>query len=162
MIARSCRPGAFAGMTRPHGATRARTLPAALVALAGLAGASAVAASGAAAQAGAPFEGGAPFDTTGLAGGPHARACMLLERTIFQVDVLTVDLRLGPEPADRIRALVSTGAPRDSVAAAAIRSRDAWIRIEFVRDIGMDRFLDGVRTDLRRTVGAGLIDRSTF
>lgn len=104
----------------------------------------------------------AQFDTASLGVGPRARACMLLERTIFQVDVLTVDLRLGPETADEIRRLVEKGAGRDSIAAAAIHSQNTYARIQFVRNVGMDQFLDGVRTDLRRTVDAGLIDRETF
>lgn len=104
----------------------------------------------------------ARFDTASVGMGARARACMLLERTIFQVDVLTVDLRLGPETAGEIRRLVEEGAGRDSIADAAIRSQDAYARIQFVRDVGMDRFIDGVRTDLARAVDAGMIDRETF
>lgn len=102
------------------------------------------------------------FDTAGLGDGPHARACMLLERTVFRVDVLTVELRLGPHTAERVRGLVATNAPRDSIARVALRSRDAYVRIEFVRDVGMDRFIEGVREDLRRVADAGIIDRETF
>jgi hypothetical protein len=87
---------------------------------------------------------------------------MLLERTLFQVDVLTVELRLGPDVADRVRALVEAGASRDSIAETVLRSRDAWIRVEFVRDVAMDRFLDGVRQDLSRTVEAGIIPPRTY
>lgn len=104
----------------------------------------------------------ATFDTTGLADGPHSRACMLLERTIFQIDVLTVDLRFGSETVTRIRRLIDAGAGRDSVAAVAMTSRNAYALIEFVRDVGMDRFIDGVRTDLRRAVDAGVIDGATY
>ena len=104
----------------------------------------------------------ARFDTVSVGLGPRARACMLLERTIFQVDVLTVDLRLGSGTADEIRRLVEAGAARDSIATAAIRSQDAWARIRFVRNVGMNQFLDGVRADLARVVEAGLIDRETF
>ncbi|MGK7312335.1 MAG: hypothetical protein ACN0LA_08840 [Candidatus Longimicrobiales bacterium M2_2A_002] len=104
----------------------------------------------------------ARFDTASLGVGPRARACMLMERTIFQVDVLTVDLRFGPDTADEIRRLVEEGAGRDSIAAAAIHSQNAFARIRFVRDVGMDRFIEGVRTDLARVVDAGLIDRATF
>ena len=102
------------------------------------------------------------FDTASLASGPQARGCMLLERTLFQVDVLTMELRLGPETAAEVRRLVETGASRDSIARAALRSRNAYARIEFVRDVGMDRFIDGVRSDLRKVAEAGLIDQPTL
>ena len=104
----------------------------------------------------------ARFDTASLASGPHARACMLLERTIFQVDVLTIELRFGPETAERLRELLAAGAPRDSLARMALRSRDAYARIEFVRDVAMDRFIDGVRTDLRKVADAGVIGRDVY
>ncbi len=103
-----------------------------------------------------------PFDTASLGSGPYARTCTLLERTIFRVDVLTVDLRFGPETARRIRRLARADAARDTIARIAMRSRNAFARIEFVRDVGMDRFLDGIRRDLRRATDAGVIGRGTF
>lgn len=109
-----------------------------------------------------PARGQGGFDTSSLAEGRHARACTLLERTIFKVDVLTLDLRFGPETAERIRRLVREDAPRDSVAEVAMRSRNAFARMEFQRDVGMDRFLDGVRADLRHAVRAGVIDQATY
>lgn len=113
--------------------------------------------------AGSPVQGqGVPFDTASLAHGPSARACMLMERTIFQVDVLTLDLRFGPETAERLQRQLERGAPRDSLARTAMESRNVFARLEFLRDLGMDRFLDGVRADLRTTVRAGLIDQETF
>lgn len=114
-----------------------------------------------AAQTAAQTAGG-DFDTASLGSGPHARGCMLLERTLLQVDVLTLELRLGTESAQAIDRLVASGAARDSVARAALESRDAFVRIEFLRDVGLDRFLDGVRSDLSKVVDAGLIDEATF
>lgn len=103
-----------------------------------------------------------PLDTTTLADGPSSRACMLLERTIFQVDVLTLDVRFGPETARALEQLVARGAGRDTLAAVALRSRDVFARIEFLRDVGMDRFLDVVRTDMRRAMEQGIISRATL
>lgn len=105
---------------------------------------------------------GMPFDTASLGEGPAARACMLMERTLFKVDVLTLYVHFGPETAGAIRRLVEQGAPRDSIAGVAMRSRDAYARIEFVRNVGMDRFFDGVRDDLRRAVRAGIVDQEAF
>lgn len=105
---------------------------------------------------------GSGFDTSPLGRGPYARTCTLLERTIFKVDVLTLELQLGPETAERIRRLAREGAPRDSVADVAMRSRNAFARMQFQRDVSMDRFLDGVRADLRQAVHAGVIDEETY
>lgn len=104
----------------------------------------------------------ARIDTTSLGQGPHARACTLLERTIFRIDVLTLDLRFGPDTADRIRRLARQGAGRDSVARVAMRSRNAFARMEFLRDVGMDRFIEGIRDDLRQAVRGNVIDQATF
>lgn len=103
-----------------------------------------------------------PVDTATLAQGPGARACMLMERTLFKVDVLTLYLRFGPETARALGRLADSGAPRDSLAAVATRSRDAFARLAFLRDVSMNRFLDGVRTDMGRPVEAGWISQATF
>lgn len=111
----------------------------------------------------APLNGqGMPFDTASLAEGPGARACMLMERTIFKVDVLTLYVRFGAETATTLHQLVEQDAPRDSIAAVATRSSEAFARIEFVRNVGMEQFFDGVREDLRRAVRAGLVSQDTY
>ena len=100
-------------------------------------------------------------DTASLGQGAYARACMLMERTIFRVDVLTLELRLDPATAERIRRLVTAGAGRDSIASVALRSQDAFVRVRFVRDVGLDRFIASVRGDLQKVHEAGHVDRRT-
>lgn len=109
----------------------------------------------------------APVDTAGLGHGPNARMHMLLEKTLFQVDVLTLDVRLGSEETGRIEALLSGDRPsgdrlRDAVATVALEARDAWARIEFQRDVSLDQFLDGVRDNLRKATRAGVIEPRAF
>ncbi|MFQ5747769.1 MAG: hypothetical protein ACE5HF_11220 [Gemmatimonadota bacterium] len=85
----------------------------------------------------------------------------LYERTIFKVDVLTLRVRLGRAETSRLEDLVRrrAGAPalEDSIADLATHATDAWAEIEFLRDVGLDRFVDGVRKDVRRAREAGII-----
>lgn len=106
------------------------------------------------------------IDTTDLGTGPAARMHMLLERTIFRVDILTLDIRFGPAATDRIERLlagtVDSGALADSVAAAALAADDVLARLEFQRNVGLERFLDGIRDNLRRATRAGIVTPADF
>lgn len=106
------------------------------------------------------------LDTTSLADGPGASMRMKLERTIFQVDVLTLELRFGPATARRIEAARGgggvEGSRADAVAAAAVGSGDAFARIRFLRDVDLDRFLDATRSSMRRAVAEGLLADTAF
>jgi len=91
---------------------------------------------------------------------------MLFEKTIFKVDVLTLDIRFGPEPARRLEALVAgrrySPSLADSIAAVAVDARDAWARIRFERNVSLVRFLDAIRKNLERALKAGIIDADSF
>jgi len=52
--------------------------------------------------------------------------------------------------------------PDDSLAAVVAASGDARSRMVFQRDVGLDRFLDGVIADMRRAREAGLLDEEGF
>ncbi|KPK48205.1 MAG: hypothetical protein AMS22_15775, partial [Thiotrichales bacterium SG8_50] len=43
-----------------------------------------------------------------------------------------------------------------------IYSQDAWARIEFLRTVGLDRFLDGIVSNLRRTWQAGILTEAEY
>ena len=110
-----------------------------------------------------------PLDTASLADGPYARMHMLWEKTFLKVDVLTLDVRVGPETAERLRAIAEgregraeSRARADSLAAAAIEARDAFISVRFERDVSLGQFLDGVRDNLRRARDAGIIDAAAY
>ncbi|MFB6240958.1 MAG: hypothetical protein ABEJ46_05290 [Gemmatimonadota bacterium] len=108
----------------------------------------------------------ARVDTASLASGPYAEMCMLLEKTLFQVNVLTVRIRFGPETAARLRALAQSsepsGALRDSIVSTALRARDALVRAGFLRGVGLDRFIEETRKNLRRARDAGIITGVAF
>ena len=106
------------------------------------------------------------IDTTDLGTGPAARMHMLLERTIFRVDVLTLDIRFGPAATDRIERLlagsIDSGSLADSIAAAALAADDALARLEFQRDVRLGQFLGGIRDNLRRATRAGIVTPAEF
>lgn len=106
------------------------------------------------------------MDTTSLGHGPYSRMHTLLEKTIFKVDVLTLDVHVGEEDAQRIERLIGghgySAELADSVASVAIQSRDAWARIEFLREVSLDQFVDGVKQDLGRARNARVIRDSDY
>ena len=89
-----------------------------------------------------------------------------LEKTIFQVDVIALDLWLGPASADEVSRLCAAtdlgSVPRDSLAAIVAGSRDARTRMVLQRDVSLDRFLDGVIEDMGRAHEAGLLGAEGF
>ena len=107
-----------------------------------------------------------PVDTTNLGSGANAHMHMLLEKTIFKVDVLTLDIRLGPRETVRLDSLLAgrefSKDLADSVAAVALDSRNAWARIEFQRGVSLDQFLGGVRENLGRAEEAGIVTHEEY
>lgn len=107
-----------------------------------------------------------PLDTASLAEGPYARMHMLWEKTFLKVDVLTLDVRVGEETAARLGPLAGgrsySKRLADSLAAAALDARDAFVRIRFERNVSLDQFLDGVRGNLRKARDAGIIGAATY
>ena len=104
-------------------------------------------------------------DPTGFS--PAAHMQMLLEKTIFKVDVLTVDVWLGGEDARRVEALVAgqrwSSQLEDSVAEISIHARDAYVRLEFIRDnVSLDQFVDGIREDLSKVPQADIMAESDY
>ena len=98
--------------------------------------------------------------------GEEVRMEMLLEKTIFQVDVLTLTVRIRGSEAERLRRLRERGEPspvvRDSVARIAADATCARARLEFVRDVSLGRFLDAIRDSGRAAMEAGFIQEATF
>ena len=116
-----------------------------------------------AAQSPAPAP-ASPVDTAGVASTPRLHT--LLEKTIFQVDILTLEVRFGPETASRLAALAEgrsySGALADSVLAVALDADDAWARMEFQRGFGFDRFREGMTSSVRAAVKAGIVTPATY
>jgi hypothetical protein len=106
------------------------------------------------------------LDIDGLGRNPYGRMYMLLEKTFLNIDVLTVEMRFGPETADALRGLAQghklTSELIDSIATRAYRAEDAYVEIRFKRGVSLDDFVDAVRTNLERARKANMIDEANF
>ncbi|MEJ2541568.1 MAG: hypothetical protein P8188_16650 [Gemmatimonadota bacterium] len=102
-----------------------------------------------------------PVDTTGLAQGPFATMEMLYERTIFNVDVLRLQVDFDPGTASELSSLV-TGREYDEALAeqvveVALAAPDVLVRSRFLRDVSLDQFLDGMGDNLRNARDKGYL-----
>jgi hypothetical protein len=104
-------------------------------------------------------------DTTGL-GGDYGTMRMLLEKTLFKVDVLELEIRLDPSTASKIAGVAGSGlsgsGASDSIARFAIDAADVWARLTFQRDVGVDRLIQEIRNSMRKAVDAGMLDQTGF
>jgi hypothetical protein len=107
-----------------------------------------------------------PVDTVGLAAGPRPLMSMKLEKTLFKVDVLTLELWFAATAAAKLRAAAAGQQPPDAlydaVADAALEATDMWARIRFLRNVSLSQFLDAATESLRAARDAGLIDHAAF
>lgn len=105
-------------------------------------------------------------DTSALAHGPGSRMTTLFEKTIFKVDVLTLEVRFDRTVAEQLGRLVATGerdrSVEDSIAATAIAARDVWAQMVFHRNVKLNQFLDGLVHNARRARDAGILDGGTY
>ncbi len=109
----------------------------------------------------------APVDTDGIAAvTAPPRMSTRLEKTIFKVDVLTVELRFDAATDRRLHRAIPTGAmdgaSADSIVATVLAAEGAFIRVRFERSISLEQFLDGLQDSARRARDAGIILPATF
>ncbi|MGH7541365.1 MAG: hypothetical protein ACRELC_10235 [Gemmatimonadota bacterium] len=99
--------------------------------------------------------------------GPFATMHMLLEKTIFSVDVLTLDVRVDPATADEIEAALAGAERFDEelavpVAEAAIRAEEIVGRIVFQRGVSLGQFLDAIDEDMQKAVEVGWLEPAVY
>ncbi|MFC1662290.1 hypothetical protein ACFL3S_12705 [Gemmatimonadota bacterium] len=103
-------------------------------------------------------------DSAFLSSGSYTEASTLLEKTIFRVDAAILTLRLGAETTSALRDLVRQNQAPESVeervVALVVRARDASARLQFLRGIGFERFLNEIRDGVETSRKAGLVDRA--
>lgn len=90
---------------------------------------------------------------------------MLLEKTIFNIDVLWLTVRIDGDTATQLRAMTEgrrTEERADSIARLAVGATCADVRLDFVRDVGLDRFFESVRQSLGAAREAGFIEPRTY
>lgn len=104
-----------------------------------------------------------PVDTASLAEGRLAemRTRYRPGFLFIRVDAVDVRVRFGPETVARFRSAVAEAdgaeALRDSVARVAWQADDAFAELEFLRRVGLERFLDVTRENLDRAADAGIL-----
>lgn len=105
------------------------------------------------------------LSTRELAQGQYSRMHMLLEKTIFAVDVLTVDMRFDPETRDRFERLARQQTYSEELAsritAAALDAQHALVTLQFERSVPFDRWLQEARRGLSQAAQGNLIPQET-
>jgi hypothetical protein len=86
---------------------------------------------------------------------------MLLEATIFKIDVLTVDVRVGKRVQRRFDELIGKQAysPQlaDRLAQVALGADDLLIQVYFVRNVSFRQWLEGALENLAQAEAAKLL-----
>lgn len=107
-----------------------------------------------------------PFNPASLGAEAYGEMSALLEVTFLQIDVLTLTVRVGTQEAELIGALVEgreySSELADSIAGTMLETRDAWARQVFHRDVGLGRFLGGIRETAEKAAEAGFITQEYF
>jgi hypothetical protein len=109
-------------------------------------------------SAGAPVP---SLNSPELGQGEYSSMHMLLEKTLLNVDVLTVDVRFGKAAHAKLTELARgkqySEALGKQVADVAIRTDDALVQLKFARDVSLDMWMDAVFDNLEQAKDAGLI-----
>jgi hypothetical protein len=99
---------------------------------------------------------------------PYSRMSMRLVKSLFfvRVDVLDLEVHFGLETTRRLESIVTgkdlTAPLESSIADIATQSKDAYIRLRFLRNIDLDRFIKGARENTKKVYEAKLIERNTY
>jgi len=91
---------------------------------------------------------------------------MLLEKTILNVDVLSLDVHVDQATADKIEGIVKgrdrTPERERAVVSALLDASAAYAELKFLRGLGREDFVKGSLVDLGKAYKAKLIDRSEY
>lgn len=105
------------------------------------------------------------LDVNALASGPYSRMHMRLEKTIFSVDVLRIEMRFDRQTQQQLQRLASGRRFSDSliapIAEAAISADQVLVDLAFERHVSLERWVEGVRESLEMARRAGLIPEET-
>lgn len=91
---------------------------------------------------------------------------MLLEKSIFKVDVLTLDVFIDDEVAGRLESIIDgreyTNDIADSIVQTVITAHEALAHITFLRSVSAHQFLDAVDDDMKRAVDSELLAEADY
>ena len=109
---------------------------------------------------------GAPLPATeggDLGAGPFATMHMLLQKTVLNVNVATIDVRFDKGTQGRFTQIATGKAYSPDLghqlALAAIEAKHAVVEMKFKRDIPLNRWIGVVKDNLEQARKAGLITR---
>jgi len=113
-----------------------------------------------AALAGAPLP---PTEGGDLGSGPFATMHMLLQKTVLNINVATIDVRFDKGTQGRF-AQIATGKGYSpdlghQLALAALDAKHAVVEMKFKRDIPLNRWIGVVKDNLEQARKAGLITK---
>jgi hypothetical protein len=102
------------------------------------------------------------LESSDLAQGPYAYMHMLLQKTLFRINIATIEVRVDKPTQARLAALASGKSYSDGLAEqlaeATIGAVRAVVQMKFKRDVSLDRWMGVVRENLGQARQAGLID----
>ena len=111
-------------------------------------------------------EGVAPRDTAPFPQRSFSHMSALLEKTLFKVDVLTLDVRVDSRTAGRLQSLAEGADYSDHIAGAVSRTvltaPEVWVRMVFLRGVSQKQFLNGIKDNMKTALEAGLIDTEYY
>jgi hypothetical protein len=98
-----------------------------------------------------------------LGQGPFATMHMLLQKTVLNINVATIDIRVDKGTQSRFTQLASgkpySGDLEHQLALAAIDARHAVVEMKFKRDIPLNRWIGVVKDGLEQARKANLITK---
>lgn len=99
-----------------------------------------------------------------FAHGPYSKMKTVLEKTIFNVDVLTVNVQLDPKVQAKVKDLLEGRQYNDELsekmAHILMASQNMKIVLTFLRDTDFNRFISEVKNSIRCAAEAGAISKS--
>lgn len=99
-----------------------------------------------------------------LGEGPFSEMNMLLERTIFRVDVLKVKLHFGVDTQKELRNLAQGQKPSEELANKIVdtiyKTPRTTVRVQFLWEISYEQYMDEVRKSLQCSLKSGVLNQT--
>lgn len=109
---------------------------------------------------------GVPVEDVTFGGGVYGHMTMLLEKSIFKVDVLTLDVYIDDEAAGRLESIIGgreyANDIADSIAHTVLAAHEALAHITFLRNVSIDQFLDAIDKDMKRAVDSEILAEADY
>lgn len=102
------------------------------------------------------------LDSPELGQGPYSHMHMLLQKTIFRINVATIDVRVDKQVQSRLAAQARDKSYSEGLAheltQTILDAKSAVVQMQFARDVSLKRWMGVVHENLEQARNAGLID----